>query len=79
LIIETAVVFGYLLKFNRAFWSSGKFWQAILGSLMGHATVLVLVLSRLDHVTLVIFVLLSVAEVLLYQAIIDRCCNHSAI
>jgi hypothetical protein len=77
LTIETAILFGYLFKYNRSLWHCTRFWQVIPGLLVAHSIISILVLDRFQRVPLVAFVIPAVAEGLIYQTIVDRYCPAS--
>ena len=63
LIVNTAILYGYVLKESRPFWHAWAFWLAIIGVLGLHTSVFIVILQRVDHWSILWFLLMYPVEI----------------
>lgn len=62
LLVNTAIVFGYLIAWFRYAWRRSRFWMWLGALLVGHLVICIFVLSHLGQVPSVFYALASVGE-----------------
>jgi hypothetical protein len=73
--IDTLVVFWYLATYNRARWPQPKFWLLLTVLLIAHSAAFIFVLVRVSRVPLIWFVLAAMAEGILFDSVLEKCCR----
>ncbi len=63
LIVNTAIVYGYVVKESRPFWRAWGFWLAIISVLSLHLLLFVVVLQRVQHWSVLWFLLMYPVEI----------------
>lgn len=64
LILNTAIVFGYLIAWFRDAWTRILFWAWLIAALLAHVAVYVLVLDRIGNFPLVYYAFLNAGELI---------------
>ena len=72
LLVNTAIVFGYLIAWFRHAWRKPQFWAWLLVFLLGHVAAYVIVLSRIPQFLLIYYVILNVAELAVLESFLRR-------
>lgn len=62
LTAETGVLFGYVGRAMRPYWSNGRFWAGFLGFFVAHSVVYIIVLLRTEQFPLLWFVFIGYLE-----------------
>lgn len=63
LILNTAILYGYVLKESRPFWHAWGFWLALIGMLSLHTLVFVAILQHVEHWSVLWFLLMYPIEI----------------
>ncbi len=63
LIVNTAILYGYVLKESRPFWHAWGFWLALIGVLGLHTLVFILILQHVEHWSVLWFLFMYPIEI----------------
>ena len=75
--LNTALLYGYVVKGARPFWKAWAFWSTIVGVFSLHLLFFVVVLQRIEHWSAVWFLLMYPVEVPLIAIVSDWAVNAS--
>ncbi len=70
LVLNTAIVFGFLISWFRHAWKSSQYWAVLLVLLLCHSAVYVFALRRIGYFPLIIYVMADSAELVLFSRIL---------
>jgi hypothetical protein len=70
LVLNTAIVFGFLISWFRHAWKSAQYWAVLVVLLVCHSAVYISVLHRIGHLPLIIYVAANSAELVLFSWIL---------
>jgi hypothetical protein len=63
LIVNTAILYGYVLKESRPFWHAWGFWLALISALSLHTLVFILILQHVEHWSVLWFLFMYPIEI----------------
>ena len=63
LIVNTAILYGYVLKEGRPFWHAWAFWLAFVAVLGLHLAVFIVILQRVEHWSVLWFLFMYPIEI----------------
>lgn len=63
LIVNTAILYGYVLKESRSFWHAWGFWLALISVLSLHTLVFILILQHVVHWSVLWFLFMYPIEI----------------
>ena len=69
LVLNTAIVFGFLISWFRHAWKNAQYWTVLAVLLVCHSAVYIFVLPRIGHFPLIIYVVANSAALLLFPQI----------
>jgi cytochrome bd-type quinol oxidase subunit 2 len=72
IVINTALVFGYLLSWFRFAFRNMPFWITLAGLLLAHGVGYILIFPRLDHVGTIYYCMADMAEWTLFSRILQK-------
>ena len=72
LILNTAIVFGFLISWFRPEWKRAKFWTLLGLLLVCHSAVYILLLTRIGHFPLIVYVAVNAAELVFFSQILGK-------
>jgi hypothetical protein len=76
LVLNTAIVFGFLISWFRHAWKNAQYWTVLAVLLVCHSAVYIFVLPRIGHFPLVIYVVANSAELVLFSQILWKFPSH---
>ena len=76
--LNTAFVFGWVIKLTRPFWKEARLWTTLACLLMAHGVAGWLVLRPIERVGTVWYVPVVVAEIALFHAVVERVLSADA-
>lgn len=63
LILNTAILYGYIVKESRPFWHAWGFWLAIISVLILHLLMFAVLLQRVEHWSVLWFLFMYPVEI----------------
>ncbi len=63
LIVNTAILYGYVLKESRPFWHAWGFWLALIAVLGIHTAVFIVILQHFEHWSVLWFLFMYPIEI----------------
>lgn len=63
LIVNTAILYGYIVKEGRPFWRAWGFWLAVISVLALHALAFIVILQRVEHWSVLWFLFMYPIEI----------------
>jgi hypothetical protein len=63
LIVNTAILYGYVLKESRPFWHAWGFWLALIAVLVLHTVVFIFTLQHVEHWSVLWFLFMYPIEI----------------
>lgn len=63
LIVNTAILYGYVLKESRPFWHAWGFWLALIAGLGLHTVVFIVILQHVEHWSVLWFLFMYPIEI----------------
>lgn len=76
LVLNTAIVFGFLISWFRHAWKNVQFWTVLAVMLICHSAVYIFVLRRIENFPLIIYVVANSAELVLFSRILWKFPSH---
>jgi hypothetical protein len=71
LLLNTAILYGYVLKESRPFWHAWGFWMALVLGLSLHTLVFVVVLQHVEHWSVLWFLFMYPVEIPVLAIVFD--------
>jgi hypothetical protein len=72
IIVNTLIVFGFLVSWFRHTWRNAFFWAAFTILLLGHLAIYAIILGRIQHLPFVYYAVLNVIELAVFTRILRR-------
>ncbi len=71
LMLNTAILYGYVVKESRPLWHSWGFWLAIISALIAHLLAFMLIFQHVEHWSVMWFLFLYPIEIPLLAILCD--------